>query len=126
MAGRNTPNTGKRRLRATRGHQGTMTDLLTLSGTAQARLIRSGEMSASELVDAHLQRIEQVNPSLNAVAEVLDESARDAARNVDRQRANGEAIGPLAGVPFSVKDSIEVQGTVCTAGTLGRQSASPS
>jgi amidase len=103
-----------------------MTDLLALSGTAQARLIRNGEISAIELVNSHLQRIEQVNPSLNAVAEVLDESARDAARNVDRQRANGEAIGPFAGVPFSIKDSIEVQGTVCTAGTLGLESASPS
>jgi amidase len=103
-----------------------MTDLFTLSGTAQARLIRKGDVSASELVDAHLRRIEQVNPRLNAVAEVLGESAREAAREVDRRRANGDELGPLAGVPFSIKDSVEVQGTVCTAGTLGLQSASPS
>src|SRR6516164_6669780 len=99
MAGRNPPDVRKHRFRATSDHQRTMTDLLALSGTAQARLIRNGEISAIELVTSHLQRIEQVNPSLNAVAEVLDESARDAARNVDRQRANGEAIGPFAGVP---------------------------
>jgi amidase len=100
--------------------------LLTLSGTAQARLIRDGEISAVELMDAHLRRIEQVNPSLNAVAEVLSESAREAAARVDQQRARGVPLGSLAGVPFSVKDSIEVEGTVCTAGTLGRQYAAPS
>ncbi len=99
---------------------------MTLSGTAQARLIREGEISAVELMDAHLRRIEQVNPSLNAVAEVLSESAREAAARVDRQRARGVPLGSLAGVPFSVKDSIEVQGTVCTAGTLGRQYAAAS
>jgi amidase len=45
---------------------------------------------------------------------------------VDRQRAQRNPLPPLAGVPFSIKDSIEVEGTVCTAGTLGRKSAAPS
>ncbi len=103
-----------------------MKDLLALSGTAQARLIRNGEISSAELVDAHLQRIEEVNPQLNAVVEVLAEEASQAARRIDEQRARGVALGPLAGVPFSIKDSIEVEGTVCTAGTLGLQSAPPS
>ena len=103
-----------------------MTDVCSLSGTAQARLIRSGEVSATELVEAHLRRIEQVNPCLNAVAEVLEETARQSAANVDRERAAGNPLPALAGVPFSVKDSIEVESTVCTAGTLGRKSASPS
>ena len=103
-----------------------MTDLLGLSGTAQARLIRGGEVSALELVEAHLERIENVNPSLNAAVEVLEESARQAACDVDRKRAQGVVLHPLAGVPFSIKDSIEVQGTVCTAGTLGLRDAPPS
>jgi amidase len=98
---------------------------LALSGVAQARLIRDGEMSSTELVDAHLKRIEQVNPSLNAVAEVLEKSAREAAERVDRQRVRGGELGPLAGVPFSIKDSIEVEGTVCTAGTLGLRDSAP-
>ena len=100
-----------------------MNDVLALSGTAQARLIRDGHISAAELVDAHLKRIDQINPSLNAVVEVLDKPAREAAATVDRQRAQSASLGPLAGVPFSIKDSIEVAGTVCTAGTLGLQSA---
>jgi amidase len=103
-----------------------MTDVLTRSGTEQARMIRNGEVSSVELVNAHLQRIEHINPSLNAVVEVLADEARKTARRTDEQRACGTALGPLAGVPFSVKDSIEVAGTVCTAGTLGLKSALPS
>src|SRR5579863_3342944 len=103
-----------------------MTDVCSLSGTAQARLIRNGEVSAMELVEAHLRRIEKVNPCLNAVAEVLNETALKSAARVDRERARGNPLPRLAGVPFSVKDSIEVEGTVCTAGTLGRKSAAPS
>jgi amidase len=103
-----------------------MTDVCALSGTAQARLIRSGELSATELVEAHLRRIEKVNPCLNAVAEVLEEPALESAERVDRERAQGNPLPVFAGVPFSIKDSIEVEGTVCTAGTLGRKSAAPS
>lgn len=100
-----------------------MTGVLELSGTAQARLIRDGELSAAELIYAHLRRIEQVNPRLNAAVEVLGGPAREAARQVDRQRAQGAPLGPLAGVPFSIKDSMEVEGTVCSAGTLGLRDA---
>ncbi len=103
-----------------------MTDVCALSGTAQARLILSGELSATELVRAHLRRIERVNPCLNAVAELLEETALQSAARVDRDRAQGNPLPALAGVPFSIKDSIEVEGTVCTAGTLGRKSAEPS
>jgi amidase len=103
-----------------------MTDVCALSGTAQARLIRSGDVSAGELIEGHLRRIAQVNPCLNAVAEVLEETARRSAAQVDRERAQGNPLRALAGVPFSIKDSIEVEGTVCTAGTLGRKSAAPS
>jgi amidase len=74
-------------------------------------------------VNAHLERIEEVNPCLNAAVEVLAKSARQTAGKVDHQRAQGSALGPLAGVPFSIKDSIEVAGSVCTAGTLGLKSA---
>src|SRR3984885_16166442 len=103
-----------------------MTDVWSLSGTAQAGLIRNGEVSAAELVEAHLRRIAKMNPCLNAVAEGLEETARQSAAGVDRERAQGIPLPVLAGVPFSIKDSMEVEGTVCTAGTLGRKSAAPS
>lgn len=103
-----------------------MTDILQLSATAQARLIREGRISSRELIEFHFERIADINLSLNSVVEVLRDSARRAARVVDERRARGEALGPLAGVPFSIKDSIEVQGTICSAGTLGYRAASPS
>jgi amidase len=90
-----------------------MRDVLALSGTAQARLIRERRISSSELVAAHLARIAEVNPSLNAVVQVL--AGQDAGIS-----------GPLAGVPFSVKDSIEIAGAVCTAGTWGYRNQPPS
>ncbi len=96
-----------------------MNQLLSLSGTQQAELIRRGAVSSSELIRAHLDRIDRVNPVLNATVEILRDSALRQAEAVDRARAAGEPLGPLAGVPFSVKDSIEVEGTICSAGTLG-------
>jgi amidase len=103
-----------------------MNGILSLSGTTQGGLIREGAISSAELVELHLNRIAEVNPSINAAIEVLAEPARQAARMADQRRANGTMLSPLDGVPFSVKDSIEVVGTVCSAGTLGLQHAPPS
>jgi amidase len=103
-----------------------MRKFLSFSGTRQAELIRDGKVSSAELIEAHLARIDEVNPSLNAAIEVLRDSALHAADAVDRRRAAGEPLRPLEGVPFSVKDSIEVEGTVCSAGTLGFRNAAPS
>ena len=89
-------------------------------------MIRAGEISSGELVDAHLARIEEINPTLNAVVETLTDSARSAARESDTRRAAGTLLGPIDGVPFSIKDSMEVAGTVCTAGTLGFRNAAAS
>ncbi len=90
-----------------------------------AKMIREREISSVELVSAHLARIERVNPRLNAAIEVLAGSALQAARAADRKLADGESLGPLHGVPVSIKDSIEVEGTKCTAGALGRRNAAP-
>jgi len=98
-----------------------MHNLLSFSGTRQAEAIRDGAVSSSELIGAHLAHIDEVNPALNAVVEILRESALREAEAVDRRRAAGEPLRPLEGVPFSVKDSIEVEGTVCSAGTIGLQ-----
>jgi amidase len=94
-------------------------EVLLTSGVNQARLIRDGDISAAELIRLHLNRIDEVNPALNAVIEVLREPALREAEAVDKRRAMGETLRPLEGVPFSIKDSIEVEGTICSAGTLG-------
>jgi amidase len=97
-------------------------DVLSLSGTQQARLIREHAISSVELIEAHLARIAEINPKLNAAIEILAETALAAARDVDA----GRITGLLAGVPFSIKDSIEVKGTVCSAGTVGYRRREPS
>jgi amidase len=86
-----------------------MNEILALSGVAQAALIRNRTISSEELIRLHLDRIAEINPSINAVVEIPPAS-------VPRP-------GPFCGVPFSVKDSIEVEGTICSAGTLGYRNA---
>jgi amidase len=103
-----------------------MIKFLSYSGTKQAEQIRDGSVSSTELIRVHLARIDEVNPKLNAAIEILRESALKEAEVVDRRRESGEPMRPLEGVPFSVKDSIEVEGTVCSAGTLGLRHAAPS
>lgn len=102
-----------------------MNDLLSLSGVAQARLIRDGALSSEELVRLHLDRIADVNPKINAAVEVLTDTAVGAARAADARYQAGAPLSPLDGVPFSVKDSIAVKDCVVTAGTLGYQNSAP-
>ncbi|MGW1766193.1 amidase [Streptomyces sp. NPDC002073] len=91
--------------------------LWRLPAVAQAAAVRGGEVSAAELVDAHLLRIAEVNPRLNAVTQLLAERAREDAARTDRRRAAGEELGPLAGVPFTVKESTAVEGVPTTFGS---------
>ncbi|MET9934574.1 MULTISPECIES: amidase [unclassified Streptomyces] len=91
--------------------------LWRMPAAVQAEAVRSAEVSAVELVDSHLDRIAEVNPQVNAVTQLLAERAREAAARTDRRRAAGEALGPLAGVPFTVKESTAVEGVPTTFGT---------
>jgi amidase len=99
-----------------------MTEILCLSAIEQARLIREREISATELIGAHLDRIAEVNPAINAAIDIFADRAKAEATFADRS----PSAGRLHGVPFSVKDSIEIAGTVCTAGTVGRRNAAVS
>ncbi|WP_371656285.1 MULTISPECIES: amidase [unclassified Streptomyces] len=86
------------------------------TAAAQAAAVRSGEVSAAELVESHLERIAAVNPQVNAVTQLLVERAREAAEQTDRRRAAGDVLGPLAGVPFTVKESTSIEGVPTTFG----------
>ncbi|MFD8544371.1 amidase [Streptomyces sp. NPDC059649] len=90
--------------------------LWKLTAAAQAAAVRDGDVSAVELVDAHLARIAEVNPAVNAVTQLLSDRARTEAAAVDRQRAEGAELGPLAGVPFTVKESTAIEGVPTTYG----------
>jgi amidase len=88
-----------------------------------ARAIQNRSISAIEVMEAHLAQICASHSQINAAVEVLHEQALAAAAILDKRLAAGEPIGPLAGVPISIKDSIDVAGTRSTAGTLGRRNA---
>jgi fatty acid amide hydrolase len=95
-------------------------DLCALSAGELARLIAAGSMSAAQAVEAHIERIEQVNPSLNAVVVKRYAEARAEAREADRRRASGAPLGPLHGVPVTVKECLDIAGLPSTFGLTTR------
>src|SRR5579863_2467799 len=94
-----------------------MSDLVFLPAVAMAEKIRTKKLSPVELVEAHLAQIEKLNPRLNAFIQVDRERARRAARVAESDVMRGETLGPLHGVPLSIKSSIDVAGLRCEAGT---------
>jgi fatty acid amide hydrolase len=95
-------------------------DITRLSATDLAARIASGELRAQDAVDAFVARIESVNPALNAVVVERFDQARDEARDADRRRAAGEPLGPLHGVPITVKECLDLAGTPSTFGLVAR------
>ncbi len=82
-----------------------------------AEKIRSRELSPVELVDAHLAHIEKHNPDLNAFILVLADEARESAKEAERRLMAGGEIGPLHGVPVTIKDSFDMAGLPTTCGS---------
>ncbi len=103
-----------------------MNELCKKSATELATGVANKTFSAREVADAHLQRIAEVNPDLNAVVLVLEEMAHSAAEQVDRAVAAGESLGPLAGVPVTIKENIDLVGTPTTQGVTALAKAMPS
>jgi Asp-tRNA(Asn)/Glu-tRNA(Gln) amidotransferase A subunit family amidase len=98
-----------------------MTDLTFLSATEMAAQIRKKRISPVELADAHLAKIERLNPKLNAYVHVDAERVRHSAQNAEHAVMSGAALGPLHGVPISIKSSVEVAGMKFESGTRLRQ-----
>ena len=95
------------------------------SAAALAQLVRQRQCPPTDIVEQHLRRIEALHPHLNAFAVVDGERALDASRGLEQKleqgSARGEALGRLAGVPVSIKSSIDVAGLHCDAGSRLRQ-----
>ena len=102
-----------------------MDGLIRSSATSLARAIREKKVSSEEVIQAFLRRIEEVNPKLNAVVQLAADSALDRAREADASLAQGDSIGPLHGVPMTIKDSLDTAGVITTGGTKGRASFVP-
>jgi amidase len=94
-----------------------MSELTFLSAVTTAEQIRKRDLSPVELVEAHLVRIEKLNPKLNAFVQVDAEGARHQARVAEEAVTRHERLGPLHGVPISIKSSIEVNRMRCEAGS---------
>jgi len=100
-----------------------MQDLWRLSAGELARRIAAKQVSSAEVVEAHLARIEAVNPKVNAVVRVLADEARAGAAEADRRVAAGGPLGPLHGVPCTVKENIDMAGLPTTQGVTALATA---
>ena len=103
----------------------TATELWCMGAMELAEAIRTRQVSSHEVIEAHLRRIEAVNPAINAVVIVMAEQALKAAKTADRAVAAGADLPPFHGVPFTVKENIDVAGTPTTQGFKALANAYP-
>jgi len=91
-------------------------ELSYLTAGEIAELVRRAEISARQVTEACLERIERLQPRLNAFTQLLSDLALDQARTIDDAVRRGRPLGALAGVPVAVKDIVDVAGTTTTSG----------
>ncbi|MAQ96736.1 MAG: amidase [Chloroflexi bacterium] len=112
-------------IRDIKGRSTQMNDLIYESVSNIATEIKQKKVSCLEVTEMHLKRIEAVNPVLNAVVQICSERAIAEAKAADKKIANQEKIGPLHGVPMTLKDSLDTKEVISTGGTKGRVSFIP-
>jgi amidase len=111
---------------AARGASTDKTDeLIYMSATKLARELRAKRVSAVAAVDAFIARQLAVNDEMNAVVMNCYARARKEAKALDEKAARGEWVGPLHGVPMTIKDSLNTEGVISTGATYGRQQYVP-
>ena len=99
--------------------------LWRLSASALATAIRERQVTSRAVIEAHLDRIDAVNPRVNALTQVFTDQALRAADAADAEIAAGAEIGPLHGVPITIKENIDVAGSATTHGIVGLQDSMP-
>ncbi len=100
-------------------------DLWRYGASELAGLIRTRQVTSREVVEAHLERIAAVNGPLNAVTVILSDAALEAAARADAALAGGDEVPALCGVPFTVKENIDVRGSATTRGLRALEHAVP-
>src|SRR4051794_36620499 len=118
QAHRGTTNTAPKELPMTTTDINSLTDdtVVTAPAATLVRALRDQTISSRELLQAFLDRVEVVNPSINAVVTLDAERAMEAAARADDETARGQAVGALHGLPVTIKDSLETVGLRTTAG----------
>ncbi|MGH9454692.1 MAG: amidase, partial [Terriglobia bacterium] len=94
-----------------------MESLFGMSACEMAEQVRTRQISPVELIENHLQRIDQLNPALNAIIQVDQDRALRAAQAAEKAVAANQPLGPLHGVPITIKSSIDVAGLRCEVGS---------
>ncbi len=94
-----------------------MEHIFRMSACEMAEMVRSKQLSPVDLVEKHLQRIHQLNPALNAIIHVDRDGALRAAQAAEEAVTGNKPLGPLHGVPLTIKSSIDVAGFPCEAGS---------
>jgi len=92
------------------------TELWTLPATELSKLIRTKAVSAVEVTRSVLERLDKVNPAINAVVTEMPEEAIATAKSIDKKISNGESPGPLAGIPITIKVNVDQTGYANTNG----------
>ena len=93
------------------------TEITRLPASELAKLIRRKQLSPVEIMEAHLRRVEQMDPLLNAFASLEADRAMAAARQAEKHLMSQQTFQPLLGVPITIKSCIDVQGFRCEAGS---------
>ncbi len=93
-------------------------EIIWMSGLELAKAIKEGDLSPVDALDAFINRIKKVNPEINAIVTLTEESARREAEAAERAVKSGEKLGPLHGVPIVIKDNIPVKGVRLTYGSV--------
>src|SRR5687768_1492538 len=96
-----------------------MSDLTSESLSSLCRLVQTRSVSPVDVLEAHLQRIEQLNPALNAIVTIAPDAV-ERARVAERAINRGDVGGPLHGIPLTIKDTIETSGIRSTSGSVTR------
>jgi amidase len=94
-----------------------ISDICKMSAVEMARQIRAKTLSAREVLSAHLQQIERINPTVNAIVTLVDEQAMAHALEADEALARGHVVGPLHGLPIAHKDMQPTKGIRTTFGS---------
>lgn len=102
-----------------------MSELWEFGAAELSRLIRSKQASSVEVVSSHLDRIDAINPSINAITTSLRDSAISNAKSVDRAILKQQELGELAGIPITVKENQDLVGSATTLGLAPLKNAIP-
>jgi len=104
----------------------TINELWRMSVSALSEGIRKKQFSSTEVIKAHLSRMDQINPSVNAITVKLEERALAMARLADEEVLKNKHLGALHGVPFTIKENVDLAGTATTSGMVaGKEFFSP-